>query len=214
MLWILVRQKRKRMSISDDLHWWRIQDFPDRGVSLLFGKISPQNCMKIKQIGPRGGGRIPDTPLSPQTYTRRDCVNQNLSLLFSMGLNFICCWWWIQDFPEGSPITPEEKGCVNISFGKMFTQKLHENERNWTARWHFLNISSTLDPQMVVVIWNHQYDFLVTVCMYTHIKLKLTWIHLFWGITGVRLPWILPRKPTQVRPHSLHLVKMQVLREH
>ena len=40
---------------------WRIQDFPDRGAylqwgaNLLFGHIFPENCMKMKEFGPRGG---------------------------------------------------------------------------------------------------------------------------------------------------------------
>ena len=45
---------------------WRIQDFPDRGAptpkmlmkSILFGKISAENCMKMKEIG-QEGERLP-----------------------------------------------------------------------------------------------------------------------------------------------------------
>ena len=42
----------------------RIQDFPGRGANpweanenLLFGKIVAENCMKMKEIGRRGGVR-------------------------------------------------------------------------------------------------------------------------------------------------------------
>ena len=52
---------------------WRIQDFPDGGTypqgggaNLLFGKIFLENCMKMKEIGPRGGGgALPWHPLRP-----------------------------------------------------------------------------------------------------------------------------------------------------
>ena len=44
-----------------DLHLW-IQDFPDGGANpcawsknQILGKIFAQNCMKMKEIGPRGG---------------------------------------------------------------------------------------------------------------------------------------------------------------
>ena len=40
---------------------WQIQDFPDRdantwvwGENLLFGKIFTENCMQMKQFGPKG----------------------------------------------------------------------------------------------------------------------------------------------------------------
>ena len=51
--------------------------FPRRGganrqggsVNLLFGQISPQNCMNMKEIGPRGGGRASlEPPLDPPMY--------------------------------------------------------------------------------------------------------------------------------------------------
>ena len=42
------------------MQWW-IQDFvdggaptPKAGANLLFGQIFPENCMKIKEIGPEG----------------------------------------------------------------------------------------------------------------------------------------------------------------
>ena len=48
---------------------WRIRYFPDGGrgnpwfwsENLLFGKAFAENCMKMKEIGPKGGG----TPLDP-----------------------------------------------------------------------------------------------------------------------------------------------------
>ena len=51
---------------------WRIQDFPDRGAptpkmlikSILFGKISAENCMKMKEIG-QEGERLPSAHLNP-----------------------------------------------------------------------------------------------------------------------------------------------------
>ena len=43
---------------------WRIQDFPDRRRQLLIleqkpitGKVIAKNCMKMKEIGPRGDTR-------------------------------------------------------------------------------------------------------------------------------------------------------------
>ena len=52
---------------------WRIQDFPDDGgvnpqagdANLLFGQIFPENCIKIKEIGPRGEPRVPGAPSDP-----------------------------------------------------------------------------------------------------------------------------------------------------
>ena len=48
---------------------WRIQDFPEEGrqpqsggTNLLFGQKFPENCMKMKEFGPRGGARVPGTP--------------------------------------------------------------------------------------------------------------------------------------------------------
>ena len=36
--------------------------------NLLFGQIFPENCMKMKEIGPRGGGgRVPGTPFRSAT---------------------------------------------------------------------------------------------------------------------------------------------------
>ena len=47
---------------------WRIQDFPDGGgganfqgggVNLSFNQKFPENCMKMKEFGPREGARVP-----------------------------------------------------------------------------------------------------------------------------------------------------------
>ena len=44
---------------------WRIHDFPDRGCqplnlgqNLLFDRIIAENCMKMKEIGPRDGACV------------------------------------------------------------------------------------------------------------------------------------------------------------
>ena len=46
---------------------WRIQDFPQGGapipkIAIIF-QIFAENCMKMKEFGPRGGGaRVPGAP--------------------------------------------------------------------------------------------------------------------------------------------------------
>ena len=54
------------------MYQWRIQDFVDGGWgrqhqtgggNLLFGQLFPKNCMKMKEIGPRGG--VPRASLDP-----------------------------------------------------------------------------------------------------------------------------------------------------
>ena len=48
-------------------------EFPRRGggnfqggdANLLFNQIFPENCMKMKEFGPRGGARVPGAPLDP-----------------------------------------------------------------------------------------------------------------------------------------------------
>ena len=49
---------------------WRIQEFPEgeyqplrRWTNLLFGNIFAENCMKIKETGPREGAHVPSAPL-------------------------------------------------------------------------------------------------------------------------------------------------------
>ena len=54
---------RKRLTYSRPVQW-RIQDFPEEGganpqgggANVLFGQKIPENCMKMKEFGPRGGG--------------------------------------------------------------------------------------------------------------------------------------------------------------
>ena len=58
---------------------WQIQDFPDgvgeggsaklqgEGANLLFSKMFPENCMNMKEFGPRGG-RVPGAPLDPPMH--------------------------------------------------------------------------------------------------------------------------------------------------
>ena len=53
--------------MNGSTHQWRIQDFPDgvggrgsanlqgEGANLLFSKMFPENCMNMKEFGPRGG---------------------------------------------------------------------------------------------------------------------------------------------------------------
>ena len=55
---------------------WRIQDFPDGGegganpqggdTKILFGQFFPENCIKMKEIGPTRGACVP-APL-PQIH--------------------------------------------------------------------------------------------------------------------------------------------------
>ena len=45
---------------------WRIQDFPQGGaptpkIAIIF-QIFAKNCMKMKEFGPPGGGRVPGAP--------------------------------------------------------------------------------------------------------------------------------------------------------
>ena len=60
---------------------WRIQDFPDGGggrqlprwgAELLFNHFFPKNCMKMKELGPRGGGARdatdPPLPMTQKTF--------------------------------------------------------------------------------------------------------------------------------------------------
>ena len=61
---------------------WRIQDFvevgghPSRGRQHTILPKFPQNCMKLKEFGPREGGRsrIPRTPLRSATGKDRPSV--------------------------------------------------------------------------------------------------------------------------------------------
>ena len=57
---------------------WRIQDFPKKGANsqsgcanLLFCKFFAENCMKMKEIGPQGGGgaRVHAPSLDPSVLS-------------------------------------------------------------------------------------------------------------------------------------------------
>ena len=49
-------------------------NFQSGGANLLFGQIFTQNCMKMKEFGPRGGGARPwRHPLDPPMP--RDVIN-------------------------------------------------------------------------------------------------------------------------------------------
>ena len=63
-------------------HQWRIHDFPEavgRGAStpkmLLFSKHFAKNCMKLKEFGSPGRGRIPRASQDLPLKTER--ANQN-----------------------------------------------------------------------------------------------------------------------------------------
>ena len=42
------------------------------GTNLLFGQKFPENCMKMKEFGPRRGARVPGTPLRSANECARD----------------------------------------------------------------------------------------------------------------------------------------------
>ena len=57
------------MSLADpelNREQWRIQDFPQGGAptpkSAIIFQIFAENCMKMKEFGPPGGGRVPGAP--------------------------------------------------------------------------------------------------------------------------------------------------------
>ena len=58
---------------------WRIQDFPQGGASTpksaIIFQIFAENCMKMKEFGPPGGGaRVPGAPLrSANDYAHPRC---------------------------------------------------------------------------------------------------------------------------------------------
>ena len=68
---------------------WQVQDFPDSGrqpkggANLLFGQFFPENCMKIKEIGPRGEARSspPDPPMPIFNFFPKSCHSLNDSHL-------------------------------------------------------------------------------------------------------------------------------------
>ena len=60
------------------LNQWRIQDFPEGGI--IF-KLFAENCMKVKEFGPRGGvpGTLLDPPISTQPKGILKCIVMSLS---------------------------------------------------------------------------------------------------------------------------------------
>ena len=53
--------------VEHHTYQWRIQDFPQEGAptpkNLLFSWFFAENCMKMKEFGPPGGGaRVPGAP--------------------------------------------------------------------------------------------------------------------------------------------------------
>ena len=63
-----------------DLFQWRIQDFPQGGAptpkSAIIFQFFPENCMKMKEFGPRGGGggaRPWRPPLDPPMFSFESC---------------------------------------------------------------------------------------------------------------------------------------------
>ena len=72
------REVRKRYScITNHQNQWWIQDFPDRGRQPIIWQFVAKNCMKMKEIGPRGSA-MESLPPPPQS------TNENLSLQGSL----------------------------------------------------------------------------------------------------------------------------------
>ena len=57
------------MTKNDCITQWRIQDFPEGGAPIpklgLFCKFFAENCMKMKEFGPRRGCTSVTPPLDP-----------------------------------------------------------------------------------------------------------------------------------------------------
>ena len=67
---------------------WRIQDFPGAGaptpkmgvLTYLFAFLA-ENCMKMKEFGPRGGGAcVPVTPLDTTMQTNMHLVSEEVTI--------------------------------------------------------------------------------------------------------------------------------------
>ena len=62
------------------MNQWRIQDFPEGGAPIpklgLFCKFFAENCMEMKEFGPRGETR-PCRPLDPPMYLVLHTPNGN-----------------------------------------------------------------------------------------------------------------------------------------
>ena len=83
-----LRCKFQTIYLLELLSQWRIQDFPQEGAptrkNLLFSRFFAENCMKMKEFGPPGGGggaRPWRPPLDPPMYQAL------LSLTFQMERN-------------------------------------------------------------------------------------------------------------------------------
>ena len=53
----------KRNKYITSFYQWRIQNFPEGALTSRWGWFSPKDCMKMKEIGPRG-----DAPLDPPLF--------------------------------------------------------------------------------------------------------------------------------------------------
>ena len=67
---------------------WRIQDFPQGGaptpkIAIIF-HIFAENCMKMKEFGPPGGGaRVPGAPLGSANGTNK--INSKITVCVKRG---------------------------------------------------------------------------------------------------------------------------------
>ena len=83
----------------------------------LLSKNFDENCLKMNEIGPRGGRRVPSAPLDPPMhFGYLATINKHPSI--ASGGSRI--------FPRGVP-TPKV-GVLTYYFA-IFGRKLHENER-------------------------------------------------------------------------------------
>ena len=72
---ILLKRKSQPLKFKIDDHCqWRIQDFPQGGAptpkSAIIFQFFAENCMKMKEFGPPGGGRA---SLAPPLGSANDC---------------------------------------------------------------------------------------------------------------------------------------------
>ena len=84
----------------------------ERGVNLLFNKISDENCMKIKEIGPRAGHASP-APFGCATATSVNFIQ----CLDELEMSFP---WWIQRACQGrAPLSWYTLMHFRDTFGQM-----------------------------------------------------------------------------------------------
>ena len=91
--------------------------------NLLFGKIFAENCMKMKEIGPRAGALVPSVPFDPPMWCN---TFKSQSVQYGVGAPSRGC-------SGGSRISPRRgrqlpRGAPTYDFAKFF-RKLHEIER-------------------------------------------------------------------------------------